>query len=920
MANMKKIFPRLIFKICLLVLLGIHFYCNRPSLKENIFNNELPFEDPYIVVADSHQDIYLIDKRSRRIIKMSPNGEVSFMIKGGERKPGRFYRAADIAVDERDRLYVLSAVDNIEDGYTEKYAIMRYGSDGRYDKTIVEFSRTKEERLSEDKLLVSNINILDGWVYYFLSEKGIGTSLYRVHTDTGVIEKILTIPEELRMVNMSNLREGMRYITKLDGHVYALHADGTMTAFTHPDLGPDAMFFPWDVEVDRNGAVYVSDIANQVVAKIRPGISIEAVFPKNWSDGKEKVIAKSIWVNTHGFLTCINEKDNTVYCLKPDGAVAFKLKNGILPLPMVLHRFLIWAELFLMIIIWFLLLKEIFVRVLRRKIPLLLKQLFIFIPALILAVGFVSYEIFHRLLAENEKAIGYELAMYAQIGSRLIDGDALERITRPEHYGNADYKKVMQQMLAVLNYNKDPWNQLAYSRLIKFDKDDPYICVDWSGFVGTRYPFLKARPMHVDAYTKGTIGYGRYNDIDVGLFAGVAPIRNSRGKIVGVYELMLDESIVDETIAIFAHHLTSGILVSIVVFVILTSIITTMMLASIRKLTLAVSGMAKGNFDTTVNIRSRDEVEDLGRGFNIMSRYIRDYIVEITSLNKAYVRFVPQEFLHYLEKKSIVDMQLGDQVQKEMTILFADIRSFTALSEKMTPQQNFSFINSYLKEVGPVIRNNKGFIDKYIGDAIMALFPGKAEDALRAALDMKQKIRAYNEERTHAGDAPIDIGVGIHTGILMLGIIGEEERMEGTVISDSVNLASRIEGLTKVYGAGIIVSEETLKKLSAHDTHEYRFLDKVKVAGKQKAVLVFEMFGGDPDAIRDLKKKTKKDFEQGIDRYYNGKLAEAKAIFEKIAAVNKDDKAAALYVKRCENFIKYGIPADWAGIEEMTGK
>lgn len=917
---MKKFFTSITFKLGLLLLLCYHVYTNPPSLKENIFKNVMPFESPYIVVADSKNDIYLIDKRSRRITRMDTAGNVRFILKGGDRGPDRFYRAADIAVDEQDRLYVLNAVDNLDDGYVEKNTILRYFPDGRFDKVVAELPRTKEERLNEDRLIVSNISVEDGWVYFFMAEKGLGTSLFRLNGETGIRERVLTMPTEERAISMCAAPDGRRYMTKLDGRVYTLQPDGTTKAFPLPDLGPDAIFFPWDVEVDGSGNMYVSDIANQVIAKIKPGTSIEPLFPKNWGDGKERVIAKSIWVNKNGYLTCINERDNTVYGIKPDGEIAFTLRQGILPAPIMLFRFSTWLVILAIVFLIYRILKDIFIKILRRKIPLVLKQLFIFIPAVIISVGFVSYEIFHRLMAENERSIGHELAMFSQIGSRLIDGDALERLTRPEHYMNEDYRKLQNQMLSTLNYGKDPWNELPYSRLIKYYDGNPYICVDWSGYVGTRYPFLKAQPMHERAWRKGEIGFGRYDDIDVGLYAGVAPVRNSKGEIVGVYELMVDDSIMGEVIHMFARQLTSGLVFSVVLFIILTAIVSSLILASIRKLRFAVAQMARGHFDTTVQIKTRDEVEDLGRGFNIMTRYIRNYIAQITRLNKAYVRFVPQEFLHFLEKKSIVDMRLGDQVQKEMTVLFSDIRSFTALSEKMTPEENFSFINSYLHEVGPIIRKNKGFIDKYIGDAIMALFPGKPEDAVLAALDMKRKIREYNEGRRQAGYAAIDIGIGIHTGTLMLGIIGEVERMEGTVISDNVNLASRVEGLTKVYGAGIIVSEATLKKIPDPEKYECRFLDRVKVTGKQQPVQVFEVFEGDPDHVRQLKRQTKADFEKGIGLYCNGKPQEALELFTRVIKVNSGDKAAALYIKRCENFIKLGIPADWSGIEEMTSK
>ena len=196
-------------------------------------------------------------------------------------------------------------------------------------------------------------------------------------------------------------------------------------------------------------------------------------------------------------------------------------------------------------------------------------------------------------------------------------------------------------------------------------------------------------------------------------------------------------------------------------------------------------------------------------------------------LNGAYERFVPQEFLSLLDKESILDVRLGDHVQKHMSILFSDIRSFTLLSEQMTPEENFRFANTYLNKMGPLVREHHGFIDKFIGDAIMALFNGTADDAVQAAIAMFRMLSQYNEEREQMGAPRIEIGIGINTGMMILGVLGEHGRMDGTVISNTVNLASRLEGLTKLYKTSLLISEHTLQHLKDPTQYEIRFLDRV---------------------------------------------------------------------------------------------
>ncbi|MBL8032905.1 MAG: hypothetical protein JNJ69_04345 [Leptospiraceae bacterium] len=245
-------------------------------------------------------------------------------------------------------------------------------------------------------------------------------------------------------------------------------------------------------------------------------------------------------------------------------------------------------------------------------------------------------------------------------------------------------------------------------------------------------------------------------------------------------------------------------------------------------------------------------------------------------MNRAFQLFVPQKFLELAGETDFTRLELGKSTTREITILFSDIRSFTTLSESMTPEQNFKFLNSYLSRMGPIIRQNGGFIDKFIGDAIMALFPeahgsaevavakdgvqaateahgsakvaatgstsmqnGGAVGAANAALALRAELLRYNEHRKGQGYAPIDIGIGIHTGTVRLGTIGENERWEGTVIGDTVNLASRIENLSSAFNAPIVVSEALLKVLKNPPAH--RELDTIRVKGKKKAVTVYEI-------------------------------------------------------------------------------
>ncbi len=279
---------------------------------------------------------------------------------------------------------------------------------------------------------------------------------------------------------------------------------------------------------------------------------------------------------------------------------------------------------------------------------------------------------------------------------------------------------------------------------------------------------------------------------------------------------------------------------------------------------------------------------------------------KIEKKNLAFKRFVPNEFLGFLNKIEVEDIGLGDTYETELSVLFSDIRSFTNLSEKMTPEENFKFLNNYLRFIGPVIGENNGFIDKYIGDAIMALFGGNkttgAQDAVTAAISIQETVKKYNGYRQSSGYDPITIGIGINTGKMILGTIGFETRMDSTVIGDSVNLASRLEGLTKKYGVPITISSYTLNALNQPEAFLVREIDTVQVKGKEEAVTVYEIFDNNEVSIRDAKQETIEKYNEGIALFRRGEWHQSHMLFKELMEQLPTDLVVKIYEERCRLF------------------
>jgi two-component system sensor histidine kinase ChiS len=272
--------------------------------------------------------------------------------------------------------------------------------------------------------------------------------------------------------------------------------------------------------------------------------------------------------------------------------------------------------------------------------------------------------------------------------------------------------------------------------------------------------------------------------------------------------------------------------------------------------------------------------------------------LQLSQLNLAYSRFVPNQFLNLLNKDDIINIKLGDQIQKEMSLLFCNIHSFTTLSENMSSEDNFKFLNTYLSYLEPAINQHQGFIDKYLGDEVIALFSRCADDALKAGIEIVYQIRKYNEQRQFTGSLPIQLGISITTGFLMLGTIGNSKTMAATVISEAINLAPRLENLTQQYAISLIISEKTYLKLNDPSAYAIRKIDSLKV--NNQPITVYEVFETDELASKQAKLATKDIFAKAITSYEQEQFDAAAKLFAECLHHLPSDTTAQVYLQRCQ--------------------
>ena len=306
----------------------------------------------------------------------------------------------------------------------------------------------------------------------------------------------------------------------------------------------------------------------------------------------------------------------------------------------------------------------------------------------------------------------------------------------------------------------------------------------------------------------------------------------------------------------------------------------------------------------------------LSRRFSLAFRDVEKISGHLTIVNDAYSNFVPKEFLRILHKESITDVELGNLVKTEITILFSGIRGFTSINEKVDSEEIFDLLNHYYTGITAIIRKNKGFIDKFIGDKIVVLFPESPENAIQTSRDMIQYLEAFNHTQSENGKLNIKIGIGIHSGEVTLGTLGGKERMDTTVIGNAVGIAKKLESLTKSFFVSVIISATTYNLLGQTLKEETREIDHLRLKTKEGFMTIYEFFGGDLETVKEKKKATTLEYFRALTFYRAGFMQKAKDLFLHCQTIIPEDPIYSIYINRCNDSLIGNIERDEIQVSE----
>ena len=315
----------------------------------------------------------------------------------------------------------------------------------------------------------------------------------------------------------------------------------------------------------------------------------------------------------------------------------------------------------------------------------------------------------------------------------------------------------------------------------------------------------------------------------------------------------------------------------------------------LKKIEKSTQKLASGSKNTNITVLGCKEFENIQE--NLEKLEVKNELEEEYKINlkKEYYKFVPKQFFEHLGKKDIGELKLGENVQKDVTIMFTDIRSSYKTSETLSLSDNFEFINNYLNIIGNSVRKFNGFIDKFLGDGVLSVFINES-DAISCSNEIANLFENIN--LVSIGKNKLKYGMGLHSGKVVIGVVGEKERLTPTIISENVNLASKIENLNKILQTKILFTKELLNNLPKSFEINYRYIGTFNI--DNLGVTLFENLDGFVGSDKTAYLKTKNIFESAVRNFENKDYVLANKLFIDVLKENEDDNLCKYYLKKCK--------------------
>ena len=781
-------------------------------------------------------------------------------------------------------------------------SVVRLSSDYKYLGNVFSVDSGKGD--SQSEYFISNLHYFDGKVYFAVLELT-GVRLYTIDTKTQVVSESSLYPTDPDGTYTASVIpvDGYYIFMRSDGNVYKVEFDQPMgECIYHFETFANEGIPYFDGAATADGKLYVAAGTDTTVVYLLEDGKLTKVFDAGSVSDKP-----GDFVSLDSYRPEGASSDTLVLCME-NALITYSggspvLRNVTLRPQITFLMHLVNAISYLIIIP----LVGLVINLIIRKKTLLYKQLIITIPVFVVLATIIAVNIYtsvdHRKLEDVEQSI----TAMSSLAAQSFDGYDFTGFEKPDQTTGAAYINLMDKIGSLNSYNKGKSNSgFLYSVIYRADNGKAYrlaadlrlnMPMQVSEELNEKFP-ENSTDVYIDKDFGDIVGINASSSLSTITAYKMINDSNSTGRYYLRVEADYGTLFIDRVDIYFQIGLYTLVIISVIVILLILS--TLLMMRVIKKATNTVKSISEGDLTARVNYRSKDELGQICSQVNEMAASLEKSFDEKDRTEKFYYKFVPEKFREYLGKENFTDLALGDASSRELTVLFCDIRSFSINSEMMTAKENFAFVNTIYGKAGPIIREHNGFIDKYIGDAVMALFEN-ADDAVAAGVDLYRAIVLDPETARELKVSDINIGIGIHTGMAMIGIVGESERLSGTVISDTVNLSSRLESLTKQYQTAILVSKDTVDHLTSPEDLSLRYLGMIQVAGVNEVKGVYEVLDCLQEDKKSVRSDNSKDFREALRLFQLGRREEALKAMEKLASEGRNDHVTDMYADYIRN-------------------
>lgn len=800
------------------------------------------------------------------------------------------FAPSNLVITDEDSIYAVRTYDrSVTDNADKKDCIIKLTKKYEFVNKVcdIDCDISKEDEGAE----ISNLHYFAGYITFGII-KNDGVLLYRINTKTDDVEvshEYSNDEDGTFTVNVIPIDDAFLFV-RSDGEVYKVSFDEPLSEVIYHFSDEDPFFTDATI---YGGELYVFDENKPSKIYQIKDSTAEEIFDLNTADGLEdrEISRIDSYTSDDGIPTL-------AICLS-DGLLTFSEGqiSEIDTLQRIDNHYFVYIFKICTFLFELFMYAAIINLIIRRK-TIFYKQIMATVPLFTIIAVILGMNIYSDSFENSNQKVRDELGIITYFGAKELEDYDFSGLLEVGDTTGSEYHKLQNKLSEISTGHTEEWSDnYIFSVIYHIDGGRAAVL---AGEDGVDMPMFTEEDFVIKDYQPSDGVFFSENikellssDSKTSGISAYYLIKNTNGNIY--LKVTTDnKSYAEEREELFVIMIAYVTLV--IIFFISTNLLISLYIRRmIKKATGVVKRISDGDLSARISYKSKDEMGDICNEVNAMGQNLEKLFEEKDKTERFYYKFVPEQFRTLLGKEEFTDLELGDSDSRELTVLFLDIRAFSKMSEKMTTKENFEFVNIIYGTAGPIIRDNNGFIDKYIGDAIMALFES-ADDAVRSGIELYKAIVLNPETSQKLGVEDINIGIGIHTGMAQIGIVGETERLSGTVISDTVNLSSRFESLTKQYKTAILISKDTVDKLTEKDSLELRYLGSVQAAGVDESKEIYEVLDCLPDEEKKKRSGNKDVLAKAIKYFSVGNRDDALDILNKLKVSGKNDYVTDLYL------------------------